>query len=102
MLDHMRMRKLEPRTQEGSIRAVRKLTAYLKRLSDPTTVEDLCNFQPYLVDAGTSATPLNQQSRRACVATPRSPPPPAVPCVWHHAPVKPLAGADSAPRPCHP
>jgi integrase/recombinase XerD len=33
MLDDMRMRKrkLEPRTQEAYIRAVRKLAAYLKR-----------------------------------------------------------------------
>jgi hypothetical protein len=34
MLDDMRMRKLEPRTQEAYIRAVRKLAAYLKRSPD--------------------------------------------------------------------
>jgi len=38
------MRKLEPRTQEGYIRAVRKLTTYLKRSPDTATVEDLRNF----------------------------------------------------------
>ena len=31
MLEDMRMRKLEPRTQEAYIRAVRKLTLFLKR-----------------------------------------------------------------------
>ena len=43
MLDDMRMRKLEPRTQAGYIRAVRKLTAYLKRSPDTGTVEALRN-----------------------------------------------------------
>ena len=54
MIDDMRMRKLEPRTQEGYIRAVRKLPGYLKRSPDTATVEDLRNFQLHLVDAGTS------------------------------------------------
>ena len=40
MLDDMRMRKLEPRTQEGYVRAVRKLAAFLKRSPDTATVED--------------------------------------------------------------
>jgi hypothetical protein len=34
MIDDMRMRKLEPKTQEAYIRAVRKLAAYLKRSPD--------------------------------------------------------------------
>ena len=54
MMEDMRMRKLEPRTQESYIRAVRKLTIYLKRSPDKATVEDLRNFQLHLVDAGTS------------------------------------------------
>ena len=37
MIEDMRMRKLEARTQEGYIRAVRKLTAYLKRSPDTAT-----------------------------------------------------------------
>ena len=41
MIEDMRMRKLEPRTQEAYIRAVRKLTVYLKRPPDTATVEDL-------------------------------------------------------------
>ena len=59
MIEDMRMRKLEARTQEGYIRAVRKLTAYLKRSPDTATVEDLRNFQLHLVDTGTSPITLN-------------------------------------------
>ena len=59
MIEDMRMRKLEHRTQEGYIRAVRKLTAYLQRSPDTATVEDLRNFQLHLVDTGTSPITLN-------------------------------------------
>ena len=59
MTEDMRMRKLEPRTQEAYIRAVRKLTVYLKRPPDTATVEDLRNFQLHLVDTGTSPVTLN-------------------------------------------
>ena len=59
MLDDMRMRKLEPKTQEAYIRAVRKLAAYLKGSPDTASVEDLRNFQLHLVDAGTSPITLN-------------------------------------------
>ena len=37
MLEDMRMRKLEPRTQEAYIRAVRKLADYLKRSPQAAT-----------------------------------------------------------------
>ena len=59
MTEDMRMRKLEPRTQEAYIRAVRKLAVFLKRAPDTATVEDLRNFQLHLVDAGTSPVTLN-------------------------------------------
>ena len=62
MMEDMRMRKLEPRTQEGYIRAVRELTVYLKRSPDTATVEDLRNFQLHLVDAGTSPITLSCNS----------------------------------------
>ena len=39
MIEDMRMRKLEFRSQEGYIGAVRKLTVYLKRSPDTATVE---------------------------------------------------------------
>jgi integrase/recombinase XerD len=61
MIEDMRMRKLEHRTQQGYIRAVRKLTEFLKRSPDTATatVEDLRNFQLRLVDTGTSPITLN-------------------------------------------
>ena len=59
MLEDMRIRKLEPRTQEAYVRAVRKLAAFLHRPPDTATVEDLRNFQLHLVDSGTSPITLN-------------------------------------------
>jgi integrase/recombinase XerD len=59
MLDDMRMRKLEPNTQAGYIRAVRKLAGFLRRSPDTATVEDLRRFQLHLVDEGTSPITLN-------------------------------------------
>ena len=59
MLEDMRMRKLEPRTQEAYIRAVRKLADYLKRSPQAATEEDLRNFQLHLVDTGSSPMTLN-------------------------------------------
>ena len=59
MMEDMRMRKLEDKTQQAYIRAVRKLTVFLKRSPDLATVEDLRNFQLELVDAGTSPITLN-------------------------------------------
>ena len=59
MIEDMRMRKFAHHTQEGYIRAVRKLTKYLGRAPDTATVEDLRNFQLHLVDHGTSPITLN-------------------------------------------
>jgi site-specific recombinase XerD len=59
MIEDMRMRKLNPRTQEAYIRAVRKFTKYLGRSPDTATVEDLRNFQLHLVDHGISPITLN-------------------------------------------
>ena len=53
MIDDMRMRKMAEHTQEGYIRAVRKLAAFLGRSPDGASVEDLRRFQLHLVDAGT-------------------------------------------------
>ena len=53
------MRKLGDRTQEGYLRAVRNFTKYLGRSPDTATVEDLRNYQLYLVDHGTSPASLN-------------------------------------------
>ena len=59
MLDDMRMRKLEPKTQTSYIRAVRRLAVFLERSPDNATAEDLRRFQLYLVDQGTSPITLN-------------------------------------------
>lgn len=59
MIEDMRMRKLGDRTQEGYVRAVRYFAKYLGRSPDTATVEDLRNYQLYLVDHGTSPTSLN-------------------------------------------
>lgn len=59
MLDDMRMRKLEAKTQTSYIRAVRKLAGFLKRSPDTATVEELRRFQLHLVDQGTSPITLN-------------------------------------------
>ena len=59
MIDDMRMRKLEPKTQDAYVRSVRKLAAFLGRSPDTATVEDLRSFQLHLVDTGASPITLN-------------------------------------------
>jgi site-specific recombinase XerD len=59
MVDDMRMRKFAPRTQSGYLRAVRQFARFLERSPDTATVEDLRNYQLYLVDHGTSPVSLN-------------------------------------------
>src|SRR3954469_25014277 len=59
MIDDMRMRKLEHKTQEAYIRAVCKLAAFLRGAPDSATVEDLRRFHLHLVDQGTSPITLN-------------------------------------------
>ena len=59
MIEDMRMRKLELRTREGYVRAVRKLAKYLGRAPDTATAEELRNFQLHLVDHGVSPITLN-------------------------------------------
>ena len=59
MTDDMRMRQLSPKTQANYLRIVREFARYLKRSPDTATVEDLRNYQLYLVDRGTSPISLN-------------------------------------------
>ena len=59
MTDDMRMRQLSPKTQAGYLRIVREFARYLKRSPDTATIEDLRNYQLYLVDRGTSPVSLN-------------------------------------------
>ena len=59
MLDDMRMRKLEAKTQTSYVRGVRRLAAYLGRSPDTATVEDLRRFQLDMVDHGASPMTIN-------------------------------------------
>jgi len=59
MLDDMRLRKLNPKTQSAYLRAVSNFARYLGRAPDTATVEDLRNYQLHLVDHGTSPISLN-------------------------------------------
>lgn len=59
MLDDMRMRKLETKTQTSYIRAVLRFTDFLGRAPDTATVEDLRRYQLHLVDHGISPVSLN-------------------------------------------
>ena len=59
MLDDMRMRKLEPKTQAGYLRAVRHLAVFFKASPDTAAVGGLRRFQLHMVDRGTSPITLN-------------------------------------------
>ena len=59
MIDDMRMRKFDGKTQIHYIRAVRRLAAFLKRSPDTATAEDLRAFQLHMVDTGTSPPTIN-------------------------------------------
>ena len=59
MIDDMRMRKLERKTQEMYIRGVSRLAKYLDRSPLTATAEDLRRFQLHLVEAGVSPITLN-------------------------------------------
>jgi integrase/recombinase XerD len=59
MLDDMRMRQFAEHTQDGYIRAVRKLSAFLGHSPHTATAEDLRRFQLHLVDTGTGPVTIN-------------------------------------------
>jgi site-specific recombinase XerD len=59
MIDDMRMRKFNGKTQIHYIRAVRRLAAFLKRSPDTATAEDLRAFQLHMVDTGTAPPTIN-------------------------------------------
>ncbi len=59
MIEDMTMRKLNPKTQSGYIRAVKKLTQFLGRSPDTATAEELRCFQLHLVELGVSSITLN-------------------------------------------
>jgi integrase/recombinase XerD len=59
MIEDMCMRKLAPRTQEGYIRAVKRLAKFLGRSPDTVSGDDLRRFQLHLVQVGTSPISIN-------------------------------------------
>src|SRR5208337_1820409 len=59
MIEDMRIRKLEPKTQSGYIRAVRDFTVWFCRSPDRAGPEDLRLFQLHLVDKGVSPISIN-------------------------------------------
>ena len=59
MIEDMRIRKLEPKTQSGYIRAVRTFTIWFGRSPDRAGPEDLRLFQLHLVDTGVSPITIN-------------------------------------------
>jgi len=59
MIEDMRIRKLEPKTQSGYIRAVRDFTVWFGRSPDRAAPEDLRLFQLHLVDKGVSPISIN-------------------------------------------
>ena len=59
MLDDMTMRKLSPKTQSGYLRAVEKLSRFLRHSPATASPEDLRRFQLHLVELGVSSITLN-------------------------------------------
>jgi len=59
MIEDMRIRKLEPKTQNGYIRAVRHFAIWFGRSPDQAGPEDLRLFQLHLVDQGASPITIN-------------------------------------------
>ena len=59
MIEDMRMRKFGEKTQSQYLRAVRQFAKYLGRSPDTASIEELRNYQLYLVDNGTSPASLN-------------------------------------------
>src|SRR6478672_6368856 len=59
MIDDMRMRKFNGKTQIHYIRAVRRLAAFLRRSPDTATAEELRAFQLHMVNTGTAPPTIN-------------------------------------------
>ena len=59
MIEDMTLRKLDPHTQAGYIRAVKRLTHFLKRSPQKATGEDLRAFQLHMASSGVSRTTIN-------------------------------------------
>ena len=59
MIEDMRMRRLNGKTQVAYIRAVRRFAGFLGRAPDTASAEDLRRFQLHLAEQGTSSMTIN-------------------------------------------
>ncbi len=59
MIEEMTVRRLHPKTQSQYLRALKKLTTYLKRSPEDATAEELRQFQYMLAETGTSNITIN-------------------------------------------
>jgi integrase/recombinase XerD len=59
MIEDMRMRQLNGKTQVAYIRSVRRFAGFLGRSPDTATAEDLRRFQLHMAEQGTSAMTIN-------------------------------------------
>ena len=59
MIEDMRLRKLNGKTQIAYVRTVRRLAGFLRRSPDTATGEDLRRFQLHMVDQGSSSMTIN-------------------------------------------
>jgi integrase len=59
MIEDMRVRKLNPKTQNGYIRAVKRLAEYLKRSPEDATADELREFQIVMGQQDASPTTIN-------------------------------------------
>jgi len=59
MIDDMTLRRLHPNTQRNYIRAVVRLTEYLKHAPDSASAEELRGFQKDMVEQGVSSSTIN-------------------------------------------
>jgi site-specific recombinase XerD len=59
MIEDMRMRQLNGKTQVAYIRAVRRFAGFLGRSPDTATAEDLRRFQLHMAEQGTSPMTIN-------------------------------------------
>jgi site-specific recombinase XerD len=61
MIEDMTIRKLSPKTQQGYIRTIKNLAAFLGRSPDKASFEDIRRFQLHLATSG-AGTPIRNQT----------------------------------------
>ena len=59
MIEDMTIRKLSPKTQQGYIRAIKNLAAFLGRSPDKASFEDVRRFQLHVAQSGVGTGALN-------------------------------------------